>query len=179
MSSITFDATLNDAKLQQGINESRKSVKEWVKEVESGGEKINKGFDKMGVSAKDAVKIQKELVKELQADVKKLEKTLQEAVPGTSSQKMLNKLSATKAYLIQEQEQLMNMQREQIEVNSREEESQNRIIGTMGKWAMGFLTIGAAIKGFKAVSIIFCSMHGSIFGEHKLRRLNKRSNTEK
>jgi len=76
MSSITFDATLNDAKLQQGINESRKSVKEWVKEVESGGEKINKGFDKMGVSAKDAVKIQKELVKELQADVKKLEKTL-------------------------------------------------------------------------------------------------------
>lgn len=151
MSSITFDATLNDAKLQQGINESRKSVKEWVKEVESGGEKINKGFDKMGVSAKDAVKIQKELVKELQADVKKLEKTLQEAVPGTSSQKMLNKLSATKAYLIQEQEQLMNMQREQIEVNSREEESQNRIIGTMGKWAMGFLTVGAAMKGFKAV----------------------------
>jgi len=149
MPSITFDATLNTSKLDASIQQSNKTIGDYAKNVEKAGEKIDKSFDKSTQSIKEATSQQKALVKELEADVKKLEKAYKGIVPGIESQRAAKILQDTKAYLAQEQQELIRLQEEQIAVNKREEESANSLTGKISKWALSLGGAAAAMGVLK------------------------------
>jgi uncharacterized cupredoxin-like copper-binding protein len=151
MASIVFDFLARTVGLDKALKEENQKVGDFVKNVEKGTEKIDKSFDKMGKSAKDALKEQKQLIKEIEQDVKKLEKAVADATPGKGRKDMVNELRSAKKALAEEQEKLLGLQREQVELNNIEEESQNRVIGTLGKWALGLVTVTGAIKLFKGI----------------------------
>lgn len=151
MASIVFDFLARTAGLDKALKEENQKVGDFVKNVETGTEKIDKSFDKMGKSAKDALKEQRQLIKEIEQDVKKLEKAVADATPGKGRKDMVNELRSAKKALAEEQEKLLGLQREQVELNNIEEESQNRVIGTLGKWALGLVTVTGAIKLFKGI----------------------------
>lgn len=151
MASIVFDFLARTAGLDKALKEENQKVGDFVKNVETGTEKIDKSFDKMGKSAKDALKEQRQLIKEIEQDVKKLEKAVADATPGKGRKDMVNELRSAKKALAEEQEKLLGLQREQVELNNIEEESHNRVIGTLGKWALGLVTVTGAIKLFKGI----------------------------
>jgi len=151
MSSIKFDATLETGKLESSIKQSKKIVKQWAQDVEKAGGQADKGLDKMTKSFKERIKEQKDLVKELEADVKKMQAALDKTAPGKESQKMASSLRETRAYLAQEQQGLISLQKEQIETNAKEAESQNGIISKLKGWALGLATVGAALKIAKGI----------------------------
>jgi len=141
MSSIIVDASLNTDKLDSSIKQSQKTVGDWAKNVEKAGENMDKAFDVTTKSIKEAVANQKALVRELESDVKKLEKAYKDLTPGKESQAAAKNLRDTKAYLAQEQQELIRLQEQQIEVDKKEAESAESLTGKISKWA---LSLGGA-----------------------------------
>jgi len=50
MSSIVFDASLDSKKLEDGIKQSNKTVKEWARDVEKNADKVDQSINKIGRS---------------------------------------------------------------------------------------------------------------------------------
>lgn len=151
MSEIIFDANLNTDRLEAAVKESKKTIKDWVKDIEKSGQDMDQSFAKTSKNIKETIAQQKALVKELEADIKKLEKAYKSATPGEEMRQATNKLAKEKAYLAQEQQRLLDLQQEQIIANQKEEESTNSIISVLGKSALAFISVGAVIKTFKSI----------------------------
>lgn len=151
MSSIVFSADLNTSKLNSSIKESKKNVAEWAKDVEKSGEQADRGLDKMSKSFKDAISEQKKLVKSIENDVKDLQRAYDNATAGKSKLEAYSNLRSAQKSLAEEQGTLLGLQNQQVEGNQRLEESHTSVITSLGKWALGLATVGAAMKLFKGV----------------------------
>jgi len=149
MSSIKFDASLDTSKLDSSIKESKKTVADYAKDVEKAGDQMDKSFDLTTKSIKEAIANQKALVKELEADLKKLEKAYKDLTPGKESQVAAKQLRDTKAYLAQEQQELIRLQEQQIDMNKREEASADSLTGKITKWALSLGGAAAALGVLK------------------------------
>jgi hypothetical protein len=145
MASIVFDSSLNNTKLEAAVKESKKTVKDWAKDVEKSGKDMDRVFDKTAANIKEAIAQQKALVKELNADVKNLEKSYKNAAPGEGARQATKRLAEEKAYLAQEQQRLIDLQQEQIEINQKEGESANSLTGMIKKWALSLGGAAAAL----------------------------------
>ncbi len=151
MSSITFDATLNKEKLDAAIRESNQTIKQWSDGVEKAGGKAGQSFSKVGISLKDSIRDQKEYIKGLTKEIKDMEKAFDSATAGKGKQAAGNELIQAKRRLSEATGELVGMQNEQIAVNQREAESANGIIGKLKGWALGLVTVGAALKVAKSI----------------------------
>lgn len=149
MSSIKFDASLDTSKLDSSIKESKRTVADYAKDVEKAGDQMDKSLDLTTKSIKEAIANQKALVKELEADLKKLEKAYKDLTPGKESQVAAKQLRDTKAYLAQEQNELIRLQDEQIAMNKREEASADSLTGKITKWALSLGGAAAALGVLK------------------------------
>jgi uncharacterized protein (DUF2147 family) len=149
MSSIKFDASLDTSKLDSSIKESKRTVADYAKDVEKAGDQMDKSFDLTTKSIKEAIANQKALVKELEADLKKLEKAYKDLTPGKESQVAAKQLRDTKAYLAQEQQELIRLQEQQIDMNKREEASADSLTGKITKWALSLGGAAAALGVLK------------------------------
>lgn len=151
MASIVFHADLNTSKLDSSIKESKKTVGEWVKDIEKAGDQAEQGLGKMTRSFKEAISEQKNLVKSIEKDVKDLQKAYENAIAGKGKQEAWDNLRGAQKALAEEQGTLLNLQKLQVESNQRIDTSQTSVIASLGKWALGLATVGAAMKLFKGV----------------------------
>jgi hypothetical protein len=154
MASIEFSASLNTDKLESSINQSNKTIKDWVKGVEEAGGKAEKGFDKATVSFKDTIKAQKDLIKSIEKEVKELQKTYDSMEAGRAkfgAGGIGEELGRAKRALTEERGTLLGLQQQQIDANSRQEESQNKIVTSLKNWAVGLVSVGAALKIAKSI----------------------------
>lgn len=151
MADVHFSADLSTEKLDAAIKQSNKTVGEWAKNVEKSGSQIDQSLNKSSKSFKEAIKAQKDLIKSIEKDVKDLQKAYENAAPGKGSQAAYNDLKAAKRALTEEQGTLLGLQKQQIEANNKESDSANGIIGKLKGWALGLITVGAAMKIFKSI----------------------------
>lgn len=149
MSSVQFDATLNTDKLDSSVKESKKTVKDWAKDVEKAGDDMDRSFSHNSKTIKEAITQQKLLVKELESDLKKLEKAYQKSAPGEAQREATKRLTQEKAYLAQEQSRLIDLQEEQVRISKAEEEAANSLTGVIGKWALSLGGAAAALSAIK------------------------------
>ncbi len=154
MADIHYSADLDATKLEASINQSKKTIKDWVKGVEEAGGKAEKGFDKATVSFKDTIKAQKDLIKSIEKDVKELQKVYDSMEAGRAkfgAGGIGEQLGQAKRALTEERATLLGLQQQQIDANSRQEESQNKIITSLKKWAVGLFSVGTALKIAKGI----------------------------
>lgn len=151
MSSIQFDASLNTAQLESAIKQSNKTIGEWSKGVEKAGGQADAGLGKMTKSFKDAIKEQKELIKSIEQDVKKLQKAYDDAAAGKAKSAMGEQVGMAKRALTEERARLDQLQKAQIEANKAEEGSIGSLVGKLKSWVLGLATVGAAMKIAKSI----------------------------
>jgi hypothetical protein len=151
MSAIHFEADLDSKKLEDAIRQSNQTIKQWSDGVVKAGGQADAGLNKMTKSFKDAIKEQKELIKSIEKDVKTLQKAYDDATAGKAKQAANSELRSAKKALAEEQGILLGIQKQQIEANDQESSSINNLISGIGKWAMGLVSVGAALKIAKSI----------------------------
>jgi len=151
MSEIHFSADLDSSKLEATIKQSNKTISDWSKDVEKAGGQVDQSFNKLGKSFKDTIREQKELIKSIEQDVKALQKAYDDAAAGRAKQAVGAELRSAKKALAEEQGILLGLQKQQIAANEKEAESQEGIIGKLKGWALGLVTVGAALKIAKGI----------------------------
>lgn len=100
---------------------------------------------------KEAIKAQKDLISQQESNVKSLEKASQTVAPGNAKMAILGELSASKSKLAREQAALVGLQKEQTLANEAEKASQGGLVSSLGKWAIGLMSVTAALKIGKAI----------------------------
>lgn len=106
---------------------------------------------------------QKQLVKSIMDDITKLQQKIKD-VPSPAespmgsiqkninlSNKLTSELSARERDLASERQVLLVIQQKQVEGNVVEESSQSKLIGSLGKWAMGLATVATAMEIGKSI----------------------------
>lgn len=144
MSSITFDASLNTDKLDKSIKESNRTIKDWAKDIETSSRKADRSFSNVGTSLKQ----QKEFVKGLTDEIKAMQRAYDRAFAGAAKSKMGRELGQAKRRLSEATGELIGMQEKQIDVNSKEIESNKGLMGSIGEWA---LKLGGVALAYKLV----------------------------
>lgn len=148
MSTITFDATLRTDKLESSIAHSKKTVKDWADDVEKSGRRMDKSFDKMGLSLKESVNYQKEYIKGLTAEIENMQRAYDNMEAG---RKKIGKgglgeeLGQAKRRLTEANKELADYERELAQA-SKETDNLNTSIG---KWALSLGGIAAAFSVLK------------------------------
>ncbi|MCK9282514.1 MAG: hypothetical protein M0P71_18010, partial [Melioribacteraceae bacterium] len=122
-----------------------------TKDIEKAGVQADQGLNKMTKSFKDAIKEQKELIKTLENEVKKLQKAYDDAAAGQRKSNLAVDLRSAKSSLALQNDKLLKLQQAQIDANKAEEGSINSLIGGLGKWVMGLVSVGAALKIAKGI----------------------------
>ncbi len=151
MSSIIFDFLGNTAPLDKSLNDSGKKVGDWVKKVEAAGGTVDAGFKKMNQAFKDAIKDQKTLIKEMEKSISELQKAYDKATAGQQKSNLGVDLRSARTSLAGQNKILQDLQKEQIALNNTEEGTIHRLIGGLGKWVVGLVSVGAAMKLFKGI----------------------------
>jgi hypothetical protein len=151
MSSIKFSADLNLSKFKSSLSDAKKTLKEWVSGVEKGGNDIDRGFQKMGISAKDAVKNQRDLIKQIENEIKVLKTTFDEASPGISKGKAFQELKSAQRALKEEQGALISIQKQLNNSNIESGNSTGVLTNGITALAGRIFTAIALWKGFKAI----------------------------
>jgi hypothetical protein len=151
MASIVFDATLDSSKLDAAIKQSNQTINQWSQDVEKAGGKADQSFSKLGTSLKDSIKDQKEYIKGLTKEIKDMEKAFADAVAGKDKKVAGGELAQAKRRLTQANGELIGMQNEQIAANTKEESTIGSLVGGIGKWIMGLVSVGAALKIAKGI----------------------------
>jgi hypothetical protein len=128
------------------------------KKADAEAKNLKNSLDAVGTSGKkaaqqvkDAIKEQKEIIKSVELDVKKLQKAYDDAVFGKAKSNIGKDLGQAKRALTEERGTLLGLQKQQITANEKEADSQNSIIGKLKGWALGLVTVGAALKITKSI----------------------------
>ncbi len=128
-----------------------KKADEQAKNLKASYDAIGIAGKKSSQQIKDAIKEQKEYIKGLIREIKDLEANFENVIAGKGKRDLGNDIVQAKRRLKEADRELLAMQEQLINANSVEEASQNKLVGTLGKWLTGLLTIGIAMKGFKAI----------------------------
>lgn len=150
MSSIKFDASVNVEKLYEELKKANQSFEEFAKTGQKAGESIDKSFEKQTVNLKQQLAQQKQYVKELTDEIKKLENA-REGTTGSQRSNINRELGNLRSDLNKETAIMQNLQKQSIESNQKEEQSQGGLISGLGKWAMGLATVTTALHAAKSV----------------------------
>lgn len=129
--------------LRETIVEGVKKAKEAIKDLDAGSKDSTKNF-------KEQIAQQKQYIKELAAEIKKLE----EAREGTTGSKRSNinvELGQMRHTLNAENAILQDMQKKNIDLNKDEEKSQGGLVSSLGKWAIGLASVTAALQIGKSI----------------------------
>lgn len=145
MSSIKFDASLNIEKLYEELKKANQSFDEFSKKGEQAGENIDKSFQKSTVNIKQQLALQKQYVKELTDEIARLEKA-REGTSGSQRSNINREIGNLRSDLNKETAIMQNLQKQSVESNQKEEKSQGGLIQSLGKWALGLASVGAAMK---------------------------------
>lgn len=129
----------------------RENISKGLKEVGKAVGDTDAAQKKASQSLKDEIAKQRQLIREITADVKRLNESWRSAKPGVDKDAIFGDLNAAKKALAEEQNTLLSMQRQQIEMNGEQEESTGGLIATFGKWATGILAAGAALDFLKRI----------------------------
>ncbi len=151
MSSIKYTAELDSKKLDDAIKQSNKTIKDWSKDVEKSSGQIDKAFDKTAKNFKENIREQKQLIKDIEGDIKRLQKAYDNTAGGRQKTIAGTELNAAKRALAEEQARLNQLQQEQIKAEIAEEGSIGNLTKGIGKWALGLVSVGAALKIAKSI----------------------------
>ena len=103
-------------------------------------------FQKSTISLKDQIAQQRQIIREITGDIKQLVIASKEASnPGKKSE-ILGDLSGARKALAEEQATLIGLQRQQLDANGKEVDSQGGMIAGLGKWALGLASVAGAMK---------------------------------
>lgn len=145
MSSLKFDATINTEKLYEELKKANQSFEEFAKAGQKSGEAIDKTFQKSTVDLKQQLTQQKQYIKELSDEIKKLENT-REGTSGSQRSNINKELGNLRSDLNKETAIMQNLQKESVAGNQKEAESQGELFQSLGKWAIGMATVATAMK---------------------------------
>lgn len=148
-SGLDFEARIANSQFKKDLDEIRADVRGMKTTVVKEAGEMSGAF--MGISQqatlsmKDSINRQKQLIKEIEADIKSLQKTVDSSSGKQKNMAMLD-LGGAKKALAEEQATLLGLQQQQISLNSKEVESQNPLVSGLKKWAFGLATVSAAMK---------------------------------
>ena len=141
-----FQIGLDNAMLKADAEKSAGIFKTIADRAKQEGVNINTSF-------RLSIVEQKELIKSIEADTKRLQARMEALGAGSpgASRGLQGSISANQKDLILEKEKLAAIQKEQMLANGKEESTQESLIGSLGKWAMGLATVGAAMEAAKSI----------------------------
>lgn len=159
---LSFTSGLDTSKLKEDIEKAKSHFKDLSNSAKSEGAQMQAafnaassastdGFKKSTESLKDQIAKQRQLIREISGDIRALSISAQEATNPGKKTEILGDLRGARKALSEEQAALIGLQRQQIEGNETEAESQGGLIGSLGKWAMGLATVAAAMKIGKSI----------------------------
>jgi len=152
---LDFEAVIKDDQFKSAITEMANSIRGLGNTTSQEASKMTdsfNGFSQQSASGmKASIKEQQQLIKDIEADIKNLQKTADNTAPGKNQVGVLGDLRGAKKALTEENATLIGMQRQQLEANEAEKESQNGLVSSLGRWAMGLVTVAAAMKIGKAI----------------------------
>jgi len=99
---------------------------------------------------KESIQIQKSVIKDLQQSIKELQNTYNNST-GKNKTDAQSALGLARKDLVAEQGALIQMQKAQVAANETEAASQLPIIGGLGKWVAGLVTVAAAMEVGKKI----------------------------
>jgi alkylhydroperoxidase/carboxymuconolactone decarboxylase family protein YurZ len=147
MSEIKWEADLDVSKVDKALKESQKTVQSWVQGMESAGKKIDKTFvDLQTESTKASTVIQQNAKQEI-GRIEELRESIKKLTEARDKSTSIEKIEAYNTRIKEQKQDLDELTTADIE----HEKSQAGIVGTLGKWAVGLLTVTLGFKGFKAV----------------------------
>ena len=169
MSSIKYSAELDIKKIEKAIQESTKLIKNWAKDIEKESKQADKGIDNMNVSLKE----QKQIIKDIERDVKALQKAYDDAIAGRAKMAAGKELNAAKRALEEEKAMLISLQNQQVIGNSQVEKSTEGVIGKIGRMAIAYVSVAAVVKVLKETVLSFFtkSQEGIDLFERKINGL--------
>jgi hypothetical protein len=151
MSILSFTTKVNNSQLKQGAKEAGQSFQQMAKDAQLSGDLIDRAYNETSTNVKAIIQAQKDLIKSIETDIAGMNNLLAITGPGKAQQEiLLDRKAATKA-LAEEQGRLQSMQAAAVVSNEKEIESHGGIIASLGKWMIGMVTVGAAIKLFKSI----------------------------
>lgn len=131
-----------------GIDNSglKKDSEQSVNIISEMGNKIerNKVFNSL-------IQQSKQTVKEIEKDVKELQNAYDKLAGGKAKSAAGGEVGSAKRALTEERAALQGLQAQQIENNKKEVDSQGGIISSLKGWALGLVSIGAAMKIAKSI----------------------------
>lgn len=128
------------------------------KQADEQAKKLKTSLDTVGTSSKKSVvdlkvsiKGQKELIKSIEQDVKNLQKAYDNAAASQAKSNAGAEVGQAKRSLREEKARLVGLQKEQAAANEAESSTIGRLVGKIGIWAAGLVTVGAAMKITKSI----------------------------
>lgn len=127
---------------KQIIQDLQNKLAELPKTTEQSSIDIVNSIKKTTQVTKEEYGKQKQLVVEL----KNYLENLKESYIKTGGTDKLDEINRTKSRLKDAQSSLLDMQKQSVDGNLKEEASQGSLIGSIGKWALGLATVSAALE---------------------------------
>jgi len=154
--SLNFVAGMDTSQLQTEANKARTALQEIGNTATTEGAKMDKAFVeasasttnsfvKTTVSIKEQITQQRQLIREITGDIKNLTLAAADA-SGSKKTDLLGDLKGAKRALAEEQATMIGLQRQQIDANGKEAESQGGLLAGLGKWAIGIASVAGAMK---------------------------------
>ncbi len=126
-----------------------KKADEQAKSLKASYDAVGTAGNKSAKQIKDAIKDQLNVIKEVEKELKELQRLYDKAAPGKNKKAAYEDLAAAQKVLSEERGILMGLQEEQIALNKKEEESANSLTGMISKWALGLGGAAAALGVLK------------------------------
>ena len=159
---LWFSSRMDNTQLKADADKTKASLKEIGDTAKVEGAKIESAFDQasqngfksfagMTTNLKQQIQLQQQLIREIAADIRNYQNELSNTTNPKLRSSLEGEIAGGKRALVEANGQLIAMQRQQVEGNMKEEESQSSLIGSLGKWAIGLASVAAAIKIGKAI----------------------------
>ena len=133
------------------FGQETKKMKDEISGVSSSVTGVDQSFANMTGNLKRQLEQQRQLMREIGGDIRKLQNDLNNASTPQQKKDIGSELKAAKSALIEENGRLIAMQRQQIEMNGKEESTIDKLTGKFGKWAIGLFSVGVAMKAGKEI----------------------------
>lgn len=145
MSEIVYSASMDTGQLDAAVQRSRQTIGQWINEMTRGGQRIDQSINKNADTLKNSVQQQRALIKNIEDDLKRLQKAWEDASPGKTKKAAYDEVRAAQKALAEENANLINLQKQ-------EEEAADSLTGKISKLA---LSLGGATAGLQILKKAF------------------------
>jgi len=136
------------------LEESRKAladVDSGVKKTAGSFKEVETGLKRSSAAIKDAIAGQRQLIREITGDIRALKTAAKNEAPGAGLTEILGDLKGARQALAEEQATLIGLQREQLEMNGEEKQSNEGLVESLKNWAIGLASVGTVLTVFNSV----------------------------